>query len=231
VCFACTRPSLRELACRYTDQERYFVSESSVDRLLKAAGLITSPAYVLMSASDSFKHPTARVHEMWQTDFTYSRIIGWGWYYLSLSTVLDDFSRRIVSWKLSATMGATDVMEMLDEVLAITGIDQVKVKHRPRLLSDARPAYLSGEPKGELMVVMSSTSSVAICCTQGSESLRRRGVKARFTMRRKRAYRGSSMTIIEPRYSSNCGGRSWIVKAPPPEHPVSGSRLTATTSA
>jgi transposase InsO family protein len=138
-----TELSPRELACRYTDQERYFVSESSVYRLLKEADLITSPAYVLMSASDSFKNPTTRVHEMWQTDFTYFRIIGWGWYYLS--TVLDDFSRYIVSWKLSATMGATDVMETLDEALAITGIDQVKVKHRPRLLSDNGPAYLSGE--------------------------------------------------------------------------------------
>jgi len=83
--------SPRELACRFTEERRYFVSESSVYRLLKAADLITSPAYVLMSASDAFKNPTTRVHEMWQTDFTYFRIVGWGWYYLS--TVLDDFSR------------------------------------------------------------------------------------------------------------------------------------------
>ena len=47
--------SPRELACRYTDENRYFVSESSVYRLLKEADLITSPAYVLMSASDAFK--------------------------------------------------------------------------------------------------------------------------------------------------------------------------------
>ena len=135
--------SPRELACRYTDEKRYFVSESSVYRILKAAELITSPAYILMSASDSFKDPTRRVHEMWQTDFTYFRIINWGWYYLS--TVLDDFSRYIIAWKLSPTMGATDVTETLDQALAITGVDQVQVKHRPRLLSDNGPAYLSGE--------------------------------------------------------------------------------------
>jgi putative transposase len=110
---------------------------------LKAADLITSPAYILMSASDAFKDPTRRVHEMWQTDFTYFRIINWGWYYLS--TVLDDFSRYIIAWKLSPTMGATDVTETLDQALAITGVDQVRVKHRPRLLSDNGPAYLSGE--------------------------------------------------------------------------------------
>jgi transposase InsO family protein len=138
-----TELSPRELACRYTDEKRYFVSESSVYRLLKAADLITSPAYVLLSASDAFQHPTTRVHEMWQTDFTYFRIINWGWYYLS--TVLDDFSRYIIAWKLSSTMGATDVTETLDEALAITGVDQVRVKHRPRLLSDNGSAYVSGE--------------------------------------------------------------------------------------
>ena len=112
-------------------------------RILKAADLITSPAYVLLSASDAFQHPTTRVHEMWQTDFTYFRIINWGWYYLS--TVLDDLSRYIIAWKLSPTMGATDVTETLDQALAVTGVDQVKVKHRPRLQSDNSPAYLSGE--------------------------------------------------------------------------------------
>jgi transposase InsO family protein len=34
---------------------------------------------------------------MWQTDFTYIKIVGWGWYYLS--TILDDFSRYVVAWK------------------------------------------------------------------------------------------------------------------------------------
>jgi transposase InsO family protein len=138
-----TELSPRELACCYTDEARYFVSESSVYRILKEADLITSPAYVLMSASDAFKDPTKRVNEMWQTDFTYFRIIGWGWYYLS--TVLDDFSRYIIAWTLSPTMGVADVTETLDEALAITGVDRIKVRHRPRLLSDNGPAYLSGQ--------------------------------------------------------------------------------------
>ena len=88
-----TELSAREIACSYTTERRYFVSESSVYRIPKAHDLITSPAYVLMSASDKFKTPTHRVHELWQTDFTYFRVIGWGWYYLS--TVLDDYSRYI----------------------------------------------------------------------------------------------------------------------------------------
>jgi transposase InsO family protein len=94
-----------------------------------------------MSASDRFKHPTERVHEMWQTDFTYLRVIGWGWYYLS--TVMDDFSRFIIAYKLGPTMATTDVTETLDDALALTGVHSVRVRHRPRLLSDNGPAYVS----------------------------------------------------------------------------------------
>jgi transposase InsO family protein len=142
---ALDKPELspRELAVTYTDTRRQFVSESTVYRLLKAHDLITSPAYILMQADDTFSHPTTRVNEMWQTDFTYFKIIGWGWYYLS--TVLDDYSRFIVAWRLCTSMAAADVTDTLDEARAFTGIDQVKVKHRPRLLSDNGPSYLAND--------------------------------------------------------------------------------------
>mgnify|MGYP001822975506 FL=1 len=127
----------------YTDEQAYFVSESTVYRLLKAQDLITRPAYMLMQASDRFQSPTSRVNEMWQTDFTYFKIIGWGWYYLS--TVLDDYSRFIIAWRLCTSMSASDVSDTLDDALRFTGLDQVKVKHKPRLLSDNGPCYISGE--------------------------------------------------------------------------------------
>jgi len=81
--------SPRELAARFTDTQNYFVSEASVYRMLKAHDLITSPAFIVIKAADDFKVKTKRVHELWQTDFTYLKVIGWGWFYLS--TVLDDF--------------------------------------------------------------------------------------------------------------------------------------------
>jgi putative transposase len=43
--------SPRELAVRFTDERRYFVSEATVYRLLKAHDLITSPAYVVVKAA------------------------------------------------------------------------------------------------------------------------------------------------------------------------------------
>jgi transposase InsO family protein/transposase-like protein len=137
--------SPRELACFITDHEEYFLSESSVYRILKGFDLVTSPAFKVVSASDHFKNPTKRVNEMWQTDFTQFRLPGWGWYYLS--TVLDDYSRYILAWKLSPTMDHTDVEDVLKQALERTGVSQVKVAHRPRLLSDNGPAYLSKDLK------------------------------------------------------------------------------------
>jgi len=135
--------SPRELAWHITDQHEYFISESSVYRLLKQYDLITSPAYILLQAGDKFHTPTKRINELWQTDFTYFKIVGWGWYFLS--TVLDDYSRYILSWKLTTTMSADDVKLTLDDAIEQTGVAQVMVKHRPRLLSDNGPCYLSKE--------------------------------------------------------------------------------------
>jgi putative transposase len=70
--------SPRELVCRITETKEYFISESSVYRILKSHDLTTSPTYILMQAGDSFKNPTGRTHELRQTDFTYFRIVGWG---------------------------------------------------------------------------------------------------------------------------------------------------------
>lgn len=139
----CPELSPRELAVRFTDERRYFVSEASVYRLLKSQDLITSPAYIVIKAADEFREKTTAPNQLWQTDFTYLKITGWGWYYLS--TILDDYSRYIVAWKLCATMKAQDVTDTLDLALAKSGLDQVNVGHRPRLLSDNGASYISGD--------------------------------------------------------------------------------------
>jgi len=135
--------SPRELAVRFTASEKYFVSEASVYRILKSYDLITSPAYVVLSAADEFKDKTTRPNQLWQTDFTYLKVIGWGWFYLS--TILDDYSRYIIAWKLCTTMKAEDVTDTLDLALQASGCDQVTVLHKPRLLSDNGSSYISGE--------------------------------------------------------------------------------------
>ena len=114
--------SPRELAVRFTDTRRYFVSEASVYRLLKAHDLITSPAFIVIKAANEFKDKTSAANQLWQTDFTYFKVIGWGWFYLS--TILDDYSRYIIAWKLCTTMKAGDVTETLELALQASGCDQ-----------------------------------------------------------------------------------------------------------
>jgi len=142
---ALDKPDLspREVAVTFTDERSYFILEASVYRLLKARGLITSPAYIVMKAANEFKDKTTAPNQLWQTDFTYLKVNVWGWYYLS--TILDDFSRYIVAWKLCSTMKAGDVTDTLEMALTASGLDQADVQHRPRLLSDNGSSYVAGD--------------------------------------------------------------------------------------
>ena len=135
--------SPRELATRFTDTNGYYVSESSVYRLLKAHDLIPSPAFIVIKAADVFTDKTTAPNQLWQTDFTYLKVSGWGWYYLS--TILDDYSRYIIAWKLCTTMRADDVTDTLKLALAASGCDSAKLVHKPRLLSDNGSSYISSD--------------------------------------------------------------------------------------
>ncbi len=144
---ALERPDLssRELACYIVDNEGWFVSESTVYRILKSQGLVTTPAYRLLEAADHFYNPTTAPNQLWQTDFTYFKIKQWGWYYLS--TVLDDYSRYILAWELCPGMQAVDVERTLQAALQASSL---KNGPRPRLLSDNGSAYVSGHLKAYL---------------------------------------------------------------------------------
>ena len=133
----------RELAVRYTDEKRYFVSESSAYRILKAEDLIAAPAHVVIRAADEFRDKTTRPNELWQTDFTYLKVIGWGWFYLS--TILDDHSRYIIAWKLCTTMKASDVTDTMELALQTSGCDRATVIHKPRLLTDNGSSYVAAD--------------------------------------------------------------------------------------
>src|SRR5271163_4052455 len=114
--------SPRELAVRFTDEQKYFVSEASVYRLLKAHDLITSPASVVIKAANEFKDKTTAINQLWQTDLRY-----------------------IVAWRLGPTMCASDVTATLDLALAASGLDRAIVMHRPRLLSDNGSSYVASD--------------------------------------------------------------------------------------
>lgn len=130
--------SPRMLATKMVDEQGIFISESSVYRILKAKGLIQQSEHRFMAAANEFYHKTIRVHQMWQTDFTYFKIIGWGWYYLS--TVIDDYSRYIVHYELCKNMEASDVKRTIDRAMQKAGLTS---KNPPKLLSDNGPCYIA----------------------------------------------------------------------------------------
>lgn len=130
--------SARELAWYITDHYGYYISESSVYRILREYDLLTAPAHIVLSASDSFKDKTNRPNQMWQTDFTYFKVIGWGWYYLS--TVLDDYSRYIVAWELCQGMKAEDAQSTVEKAIAHSGLAK---ENRPKLLCDNGSSYIA----------------------------------------------------------------------------------------
>jgi putative transposase len=132
--------SPRELAFFITDHHDWFISESSVYRILKSRGLITSPTHIVMKAADRFKDPPVRVNQLWQTDFSYLKVVHWGWYYLT--TVLDDYSRYIIVWELCKNMCSDDVERVIRKALDRTGLP---LENRPKLLSDNGSCYVSGD--------------------------------------------------------------------------------------
>jgi putative transposase len=135
-----THYSARELAWHITDTQGYYLSESSVYRILREYGLLTAPAHIVMSAADSFRDKTSYPNQMRQTDFTYFKIIGWGWYYLS--TVLDDYSRYIVAWELCKGMKAEDAESTVRKALTNAKLSKT---NRPRLLCDNGSSYVATE--------------------------------------------------------------------------------------
>lgn len=119
----------RELAVTYTDETRYFASESSAYRIVKAEDLITAPRHIVIKAANEFKDKTTRINELWQTDVTYLKVMRWGWFYLSM--ILDDDSRYIIAWTLCTTMKAKDVTDTLDLALAASGCESANVAPKP----------------------------------------------------------------------------------------------------
>jgi len=132
--------SSRQLSAWITDNEGFAVSESTVYRILRREGLVKRQENQL-SAAKEYHTKTTRPHQMWATDASYFRVVGWGYYYLV--TVMDDYSRFILAWKLQKDMSADSLIEVVQEAVDATGMTDVPVKDRTKLLSDNGAGYVS----------------------------------------------------------------------------------------
>jgi putative transposase len=132
--------SSRQLAAWITDNAGFAVSESTVYRILRREGLVKR-LEVQLVAGKEYHTKTTGPHQMWATDASYFRVAGWGYYYLV--TVMDDYSRFILAWKLQRDMAADSLIDVVQEAVDATGMTEVPVEDRTRLLSDNGPGYVS----------------------------------------------------------------------------------------
>jgi len=132
--------SSRQLSAWITDNEGFAVSESTVYRILRREGLVKRQETQLTAAKE-YHNKTTRPHQMWATDASYFRVVGWGYYYLV--TVMDDYSRFILAWKLQKDMSANSLIEVVQEAVDAAGMTGVPVEYRTRLLSDNGAGYVS----------------------------------------------------------------------------------------
>jgi len=132
--------SSRQLAAWITDNAAFAVSESTVYRILRKEGLVKRPEIQLVAGKE-YHTKTTQPHQMWATDASYFRVVGWGFYYLV--TVMDDFSRFILAWRLQRDMAADSLIEVIQEAIDATGMTEVPVEDRTKLLSDNGAGYVS----------------------------------------------------------------------------------------
>jgi len=142
--------SSRQLAAWITDNAGFAISESTVYRILRREGLVKRQETQLMAAKE-YHTKTTRPHQMWATDASYFRVVGWGYYYLV--TVMDDYSRFILAWKLQKDMSANSLIEVIQEALDATGMTDVPVEDRTKLLSDNGAGYVSRSFRDYLRLV------------------------------------------------------------------------------
>jgi transposase InsO family protein len=144
--------SSRQLSVWITDNRGFAVSESTVYRLLRREGLVKRQETQLMAAKE-YHTKTTRPHQMWATDASYFRVVGWGYYYLV--TVMDDYSRFILAWKLQKDMSANSLIEVVQEAVDASGPDDIgmPVENRTRLLSDNGAGYVSRAFRDYLQLV------------------------------------------------------------------------------
>jgi transposase InsO family protein len=142
--------SSRQLSVWITDNRGFAVSESTVYRILRREGLVKRQETQLMAAKE-YHTKTTRPHQMWGTDASYFRVVGWGYYYLV--TVMDDYSRFILAWKLQKDMSANSLIEVVQEAVDATSMTDVPVEDRTRLLSDNGAGYVSRAFRDYLQLV------------------------------------------------------------------------------
>ena len=132
--------SCGQLAARTTDNQGFSVSESTVYHILRREGLVKG-SETRLAAGKEYYRKTTGPHQIWATDASYFRVVDWGCYYLV--TFMDDYSCFILAHRLQRDMTSDSLIEVVQEAVDRTAVDQVPITDRIRLLSDNGPGYVS----------------------------------------------------------------------------------------
>jgi transposase InsO family protein len=112
-----------------------------VYRVLREAGLVKPPEVRGFPAEKEYRVKATGPNELWHTDASYFFVAGWGYYYLI--TVLDDYSRMALAWRVQPSMGSACIIEVVQDAVEFTGLLTVPVEAGPALLTDNGPGFLS----------------------------------------------------------------------------------------
>ena len=109
----------------------YVVNRKRVQRLMRQMGLVgMAPGPNTSRAHPEHKVypyllrgvPVVKPNQVWSTDITYIRLNG-GFAYLV--AIIDWYSRRVLSWRLSNSMDATFCVDCLEEALRAHGKPEI----------------------------------------------------------------------------------------------------------
>ena len=75
---AATTDEVKDLRRKARDLKEVVAEQTLEIRLLKSHDLITGRALIVIKAANEFKDNSTAVNQLWQRDFTYLKVIGWG---------------------------------------------------------------------------------------------------------------------------------------------------------
>ena len=136
--------SCRQLAAWVTDNMGFSVSESTVYRILRREGLVKR-VEMKLAAGKEYHRKTTGPHQMWATDASYFRVVGWGYYYLGhrhgrlLPFHPFDKLRTGLAYRLQRDMTSDSFIEVVQDAVDRTGMDQVPITDRNQAAERQRP--------------------------------------------------------------------------------------------
>jgi transposase InsO family protein len=146
--------SCRQLAWQLVDNERWYVSESTVFRILKREGLIKPAEVIGFKAGKEYHRKTKRPNELWATDCSHIKVFDWGWYYLV--TVMDDYSRFILAWELKSDMAAGSLIDVVQQAVDVTAMTDMYV------LSESGTVLATSDDGNLLEIALLPDSSIIV---------------------------------------------------------------------